>query len=166
MGQFAPPPPRRIRVKTETEGVNLWNLLCMNIGKDLSKISKLAIATIYMVSAQRNQLFYCTSICINSNPGGGGQICPTVFQMLIPLEPNVGLTSNQAVNSSFTINFWSIKKEISLAGSIWGSIWGSMKVQEGPLSPYRLPQWPKRCSKVVRGTQYYVQCRNGIRTLK
>ena len=30
--------------------------------------------------------------------------------------------------------------EISLAGSIWGSIWGSMKVQEGPLSPYRVPQ--------------------------
>ena len=25
--------------KTETEGVNLWNLLCKNIGKDLSKIS-------------------------------------------------------------------------------------------------------------------------------
>ena len=26
-------------IKTETEGVNLWNLLCKNIGKDLSKIS-------------------------------------------------------------------------------------------------------------------------------
>ena len=25
--------------KTETEGINLWNLLCKNIGKDLSKIS-------------------------------------------------------------------------------------------------------------------------------
>merc|ERR1712055_572791 len=26
-------------IKTETEGVNMWNLLCKNIGKDLSKIS-------------------------------------------------------------------------------------------------------------------------------
>ena len=25
--------------KTDTEGINLWNLLCKNIGKDLSKIS-------------------------------------------------------------------------------------------------------------------------------
>jgi hypothetical protein len=25
--------------KADTEGVNLWNLLCKNIGKDLSKIS-------------------------------------------------------------------------------------------------------------------------------
>ena len=32
----------------------------------------------------------------NPNPtgGGGGQIFPTNFQMLIPLEPKVGLTSN------------------------------------------------------------------------
>ena len=26
-------------IKTETEGVNLWNLLCKNIGNDISKIS-------------------------------------------------------------------------------------------------------------------------------
>ena len=37
----------------------------------------------------------------NPNPTRGvGQICPKVLQTLIPLEPNVGLTSNQAVNSS------------------------------------------------------------------
>ena len=41
------------------------------------------------------------SPALNPNPPGGGQICPTVFQTLIPLEPNVGLTSNQAVNSFF-----------------------------------------------------------------
>ena len=39
--------------------------------------------------------------------------------------------------------------EISLAGSILGS----MKVQEGPLSPDRVPQWPKKCSKMVRGAR-------------
>ena len=33
----------------------------------------------------------------------GGQICPTNFQMLIPQEPKVGLTSNQAVNSSLIV---------------------------------------------------------------
>ena len=37
---------------------------------------------------------------VNPNPPGGGQICPPVFQTRISLEPNVGLTSNQAVNSS------------------------------------------------------------------
>ena len=41
--------------------------------------------------------------------------------------------------------------EISLAWSILGSMWESMKVQEGPLSPCRVPQGPKRCSKMVRG---------------
>ena len=39
------------------------------------------------------------------NPPGEGQICPTVFQTLIPLEPNVGLTSNQAVNLSLWFVF-------------------------------------------------------------
>ena len=37
----------------------------------------------------------------------GGKYAP---QTLIPLEQNVGLTSNQAVNSSFAVNLWSIKK--------------------------------------------------------
>ena len=41
---------------------------------------------------------------INPNQAeGGGQICPTDFQMLIPLEPNVGFTPNQAVNSSLSV---------------------------------------------------------------
>ena len=40
---------------------------------------------------------------INPNQAGEGQICPRVFQALILLEPNVGLTSNQAVNSSLSI---------------------------------------------------------------
>ena len=39
---------------------------------------------------------------INPNQAGGGQICPTDFQTLIPQEPKVGLTSNQAVNSSLS----------------------------------------------------------------
>ena len=47
---------------------------------------------------------------VNPNQAGGGQICPTVFQTLIPLEPNVGLTSNQAVNSSLFVVLWSLKK--------------------------------------------------------
>ena len=41
---------------------------------------------------------------------GGGQICPTDFQTLIPLEPKVGLTSNQAVNSSLSVVSRSKKK--------------------------------------------------------
>ena len=42
--------------------------------------------------------------------GGGGGICPQNFQMLIPLEPKVGLTSNQAVNLSLSIVSRSKKK--------------------------------------------------------
>ena len=34
---------------------------------------------------------------------GGGHISPPVFQKIIAPEPNVGLTSHQAVNSSFYI---------------------------------------------------------------
>ena len=34
---------------------------------------------------------------------GGGQICPLRIKKAISLEPNVGLTSNQAVNSSFSV---------------------------------------------------------------
>ena len=42
----------------------------------------------------------------NLNPtggGGGGHISPPVFQKIIALEPNVGLTSDQAVNSSLSV---------------------------------------------------------------
>ena len=35
--------------------------------------------------------------------GGGGKICPHHFQTLIHLEQKVGLTSNQALNSSSSI---------------------------------------------------------------
>ena len=39
----------------------------------------------------------------NPNPTeGGGNISPPVFQKIIALEPNVGLTSDQAVNSSLS----------------------------------------------------------------
>ena len=91
---------------------------------------------------------------------GGGHISPPVFQKIIALEPNVGLTSDQAVNSSFSVVLRSKKRKrpirtmkgpwralfyrgspgISLAGSIIGSLLGSMKVQEGPLSLGRVPQ--------------------------
>ena len=33
----------------------------------------------------------------------GGQICPANFQTLIPLDPNIGLTPNQAVNLSLSV---------------------------------------------------------------
>ena len=39
---------------------------------------------------------------LNPNPAGGGHISPPVFQKIIALEPNVGLTSDQAVNSSLS----------------------------------------------------------------
>ena len=42
---------------------------------------------------------------LNPNTTREGQICPTVFQTLIPLETNVGLTSNEAVNLSFWFVF-------------------------------------------------------------
>ena len=35
--------------------------------------------------------------------GGEGEISPANFKMLIPRDPKVGLTSNQAVNSSLFI---------------------------------------------------------------
>ena len=47
---------------------------------------------------------------VNPNQAGGGQICPTDFQMIISLEPKVGLTSNQAVNSSLSVVSRSKKK--------------------------------------------------------
>ena len=37
---------------------------------------------------------------INPNQAGGGNISPPIFKIIIALEPNVRLTSNQAVNSS------------------------------------------------------------------
>ena len=46
----------------------------------------------------------------NPNLMGVGEICPQNFQMLIPLEPKVGLTSNQAVNSSLSVVSRSKKK--------------------------------------------------------
>ena len=91
---------------------------------------------------------------------GGGHISPPVFQKIIALEPNVGLTSDQAVNSSFSVVLRSKKRKrpirtmkgpwralfyrgspgISLAGSIMGSILGSMMIKEGPLALGRVPQ--------------------------
>ena len=41
---------------------------------------------------------------------GGGHISPPVFQKIIALEPNIGLTSDQAVNSSKSVVQMSIKK--------------------------------------------------------
>ena len=50
------------------------------------------------------------NVILNPNQAGGGQICPTDFQTLIPQEPKVGLTSNQAVNSSLSVVSRSKKK--------------------------------------------------------
>ena len=81
---------------------------------------------------------------INPNPAGGGHISPPVFQKIISLEPNVGLTSDQAVNSSFSVVQRSIKKidqfgpskdpggpffvdgplELALSDPFWGPFWG------------------------------------------
>ena len=48
-------------------------------------------------------LFVEKRFCLALSDRGGGQICPTLFQTLIPLEPYVGLTPNQAVNSSLSV---------------------------------------------------------------
>ena len=40
----------------------------------------------------------------------GGHISPPVFQKIIAPEPNVGLTSDQSVNSSWSVVQRSIKK--------------------------------------------------------
>ena len=57
-------------------------------------------------------MFFFTYVgSFNPNQTGGGQICPTDFQTLIPQEPKVGLTSNQAVNSSLSVVSRSKKKD-------------------------------------------------------
>ena len=55
---------------------------------------------------------------------------------------------------------WAMKgswKALFFQGSpetcLTGSILGSMKFQEGPLSPDRVPQWPKMCSKMIGGAK-------------
>ena len=48
--------------------------------------------------------------CLTLIRRGGGQICPTDFQTLIPLEPNIRLTWNQALNSSLSVVSRSKKK--------------------------------------------------------
>ena len=62
--------------------------------------------------------------------------------------------------------FYQGSPEISLAGSFLRSILGSMMVQEGPLSPVRVTQFPKRCSRKVRGARLCIKCKNGIHNLK
>ena len=62
--------------------------------------------------------------------------------------------------------FYQGSPEISLAGSFLRSILGSMMVQEGPLSPVRVTQCPKRCSRKVRGARLCIKCKNGIHNLK
>ena len=43
-------------------------------------------------------------IFLNPNQAGGGQYKPPpLFEIIIALEPNVGLTSDQAVNSSLSV---------------------------------------------------------------
>ena len=74
---------------------------------------------------------------------GGGQICPLRIKKAISLEPNVGLTSNQAVNSSFLLCRGLFKEMTnfgylgaleglfhlqSLKISLTGSLWVFMKV--------------------------------------
>ena len=57
--------------------------------------------------------------------GGGGQISPTEIKIIISLEPNVGFTSNEAVNLSNKIDKF----------GPWRDRGGPM---EGPFSP-RVP---------------------------
>ena len=40
-----------------------------------------------------------------------------------------------------------------------GSIFGSIEVQEGPLSLGRVPQWPQKCSNIVKVAKMYKGCR-------
>ena len=47
---------------------------------------------------------------LNPNQTGGGANGPQGFKSLISLQPKVGLTSNQAVNSSLSVVFMSTKK--------------------------------------------------------
>ena len=51
---------------------------------------------------------------INPNQTGGGNISPPIFQIIIALEPNVGSTSDQAVNSSLSVVPRSKKKLTNL----------------------------------------------------
>ena len=58
----------------------------------------------------------------NPNPTeGGGNISPPVFQKIIALEPNVELTSNQAVNSSLSVVLRS-KKNLPIRTRLRGGL--------------------------------------------
>ena len=52
----------------------------------------------------------------NPIPTGGGGYKPTSVSKIIALEPNVGLTSDQAVNSSFSVVLRSKIKKIDQFG--------------------------------------------------
>ena len=86
---------------------------------------------------------------------GGETICPSTIEKAISLELQVGLTSNQAVNLSFSIVYVDVKKIINmdLEGTLeglylvqvpynlccrvhFGVHMGAMKVQEGALGSY------------------------------
>ena len=89
--------------------------------------------------------------------------------MLISLQPNVRLTSNQAVSLSLSVVLRSIKNRSiwTLEGpwrgfyrqgspkiSLAGSIWGSMKVQEGSLVHIIVLGYPKSCYQLLKGSMY------------
>ena len=72
--------------------------------------SKSYTVTKSKISSQ-HKLGSLQNLKLNPNPTGGGHICPRDFQTLIPQEPKVGLTSNQAVNSSLSVVSRSKKKD-------------------------------------------------------
>ena len=56
-----------------------------------------------------SKLLHC-AMHLNSQSVGGGAIGPSRIQKAISVEPNVGLTSNQAVNLSFPLSRGLYKK--------------------------------------------------------
>ena len=69
----------------------------------------------------------------------------------INLKPGCKFELVRCLKAIKIVKFWSYK---------------DLKVKDGPLSPVRVPQWSKKCSKMVGGIVDDVQCRNGICTLK
>ena len=128
-------------------GVRMWQLHNIGLLQDTGLCWSM---TFYCITL--NVVLNCLTLIIR---GGGGQ-------MVISLQPNVRLTSNQAVFLSLSVVLRSMKENLSIwtmegpwwvfyrqgspkssiAGSILESIWGSMKVHEGSLNLGEVQQWP------------------------
>ena len=79
---------------------------------------------LFKTSSELLQDYFKTSTLTLLRRGGGGQMAHSKF-----LQPNVRLTSNQAVFLSLSVvSDRQGSPDISLAGKILGSIWSSMKV--------------------------------------